>query len=124
MSVSILFTFGIFLLLVLAWQVFALNGRENPTKSDLLKQRIKWIDGLNFASRGIGFILSVSMLFLGFWQCVPGVFILGFVMSFICITQQERRNELFKRIQKEEREMANDFESTAWYNIEEHINKK
>jgi hypothetical protein len=123
-SLSIIFTFGIFCLLIISWQVFSLNNKVDPTKSYLLMERIKWIDGLNFVSRGIGFILSVSMLFLGFWQCVPGVFILGFVMSFVCITKQERRNELYKRIQREEREMANDFESTAWYNIEEHINKK
>ncbi len=69
-------------------------------------------------------VLSVVMLCLGFWQAVPGIFILGFLMSFLSINKQERRKELLARIQREERDMADDFQSTAWYNIDEHINKK
>lgn len=124
MTASIVISFLIFCLFIISWQVYSLNEKENETKSYLLSQRIKWIDRLNSVLRNVGFLLAIGLLVMNYWQCAPGVFILGYFMSFFVISKQERRKELLARLQREERDMASEFESTTWYNIDEHINKK
>lgn len=124
MTVSIVITFLIFFMFIICWQVYSLNEKENENKSYLLSQRIKWIDRLNSILRNGGFLLAIALLIMNYWQCAPGVFLLGYFMSFYVIRKQEQRKELLAKIQREERDMASEFESTVWYNIDEHINKK
>ena len=124
MAISITITFLIFFMFILSWQVYSLNEKENENKSYLLEQRIKWIDRINSILRNGGFLLAIGLLIMNYWQCAPGVFILGYFMSFYVLNKQEQRKQFLIRLRSDERDMASEFESTEWYNIEQHINKK